>query len=80
MRAGSSAVLCLALLGVGCARLLSPPPWEDYYDPRYPDHRIALELCEATSEDPDDFARCMQESVVGHPDHSTPLGHPRHRP
>lgn len=56
----------LAVLCNACTQLLGPPRWTDYYDPRYPDHQAAYELCEAASDDDAAFARCMLDSITPH--------------
>jgi len=62
-------VLLPALVCVlSCAAALQPRPWTDYYNPRYPDHQAAYELCEAGSKDAASFSSCMQENVVQFPE------------
>ena len=56
--------------------LLTPPPWSDYYEPRYPDHRFALELCRASSADDQELARCMEDAIVPYADRGTILARP----
>ena len=69
--------LGVAILGcLGCAGVGEPVSWVDYYDPSYPDHRIAYELCEALDGDENAFSDCMEDAVAPYPDRRTVLSRP----
>jgi len=55
-------------LSLACAAALQPRPWTEFYNPRYPDHRAAYELCDAGTNDARAFSHCMQEQVVPFPE------------
>ena len=69
-----AAGLALAsLLGCAAARV----PWQRYYEPRYPEHRRAHEICRSVAESPAAFDRCMVDSVVPLPDRADRLPNPQ---
>jgi len=59
-------VAAIAIAGASGCAVFGPPQWTDYYDPRYPDHQAAYELCEAASADEASFAHCMLDAITPH--------------
>ena len=71
---------CLGGLGLlGCQGVLRPSPWSDAYNPRYPDHQMAREICEAHASDARAFSQCMQDAIVSE-DRGAARSRPKLRP